>query len=218
MRLGVNAFDRRLEDIKCVQRRSAQMIANLKRSLAIITISLAVIALPKNHVEANEPALWKALQTEGHVALLRHAIAPGTGDPEAFTIGDCSTQRNLSEEGRAQAARIGDRFRTNGIETARVFSSQWCRCRETAELLELGPVNELPALNSFYQRPENRKPQTEVLREWLQKQDLSSVHVLVTHQVNITALTGVFPSSGELVIVRAPGNGDITVIGTIETD
>lgn len=218
MRLGVNAFDRRLEDIKRVQWRSAQMIANLKRSLAIITISLALIALPKNHVEANEPALWKALQTEGHVALLRHAIAPGTGDPEAFTIGDCSTQRNLSVEGRAQAARIGDHFRTNGIETARVFSSQWCRCRETAELLELGPVNELPALNSFYQRPENRKPQTEVLREWLQKQDLSSVHVLVTHQVNITALTGVFPNSGELVIVRAPENGDNTVIGTIETD
>jgi phosphohistidine phosphatase SixA len=103
-------------------------------------------------------------------------------------------------------------------QTARVFSSQWCRCRETAELLELGPVNELPALNSFYQRPENRKPQTEALREWLEKQDLSSVHVLVTHQVNITALTGVFPSSGELVIVRAPGNGDITVIGTIEAD
>jgi len=218
MRVGVNAFDRRLEDIKRVQRCSAQMNASLKRSLAIITISLALIALPKNHVEANEPALWKALQTEGHVALLRHAIAPGTGDPEAFTIGDCSTQRNLSEEGRGQAARIGERFRANGIETAHVFSSQWCRCRETAELLGLGPVNELPALNSFYQRPENRKPQTEALREWLGKQALSSVHVLVTHQVNITALTGVFPSSGELVIVRAPENGDITVIGTIETD
>ena len=116
---------------------------------------------------AEEAVLWRALASKGHVALLRHAIAPGTGDPPDFAVGDCSTQRNLSQEGRAQAERIGDRFRDNGVEAARVVSSQWCRCLDTAELLGLGAVEELPLLNSFYQRTERRKPQTEALNEWL---------------------------------------------------
>jgi len=169
-------------------------------------------------VRADETALWAALRSGGHVALLRHALAPGTGDPADFKLSDCRTQRNLSEEGRAQARRIGDLFRANGIERARVLTSQWCRCRETAELLQLGPVTELPALNSFFQNRENREPQTRALRAWLQRQDLATVQVLVTHQVNISALTGVYPSSGELVILQAVADGDVSVLGTIATD
>jgi broad specificity phosphatase PhoE len=167
---------------------------------------------------AEETALWRALGSKGHVALLRHAIAPGTGDPSEFAIGDCSTQRNLSEEGRKQAARIGARFRENGIETAQIFSSQWCRCLETARLLGLGPVTELPILNSFFQRPERRNRQTQALEAWLASQDLDGPLVLVTHQVNITALTGVYPASGELVVIRPLENGKILAVGTIETD
>ena len=188
------------------------------RVLAIVAITLGFFGVPKNDAFANELALWEALRSGGHVALLRHAIAPGTGDPASFTIGDCSTQRNLSDQGRAQADRIGRRLRANGIKIARIFSSQWCRCQDTAELLKLGPVNALPALNSFYQRSENRKEQTQALKEWLKEQDLSGAHILVTHQVNITELTGVFPGSGELVIVRPFKSGEITVVGTIETD
>jgi phosphohistidine phosphatase SixA len=191
---------------------------NMMRAWTIVAVTLGLVGLSKNHALGNELALWEALRSGGHVALLRHAIAPGTGDPAAFTIGDCSTQRNLSDRGRAQADRIGRRFRANDIETARVFSSQWCRCRDTAELLKLGPVSELSALNSFFQRSENRKPQTQTLKAWLTEQDLGRMHVLVTHQVNITELTGVYPSSGELVIVRPSRSGDVTVIGTIETD
>jgi phosphohistidine phosphatase SixA len=190
----------------------------MMRAWAIVAIILGFVGFPKNHALGNEPALWEALRSGGHVALLRHAIAPGNGDPATFTIGDCSTQRNLSNRGRAQADRIGRRFRANGIEFAQVFSSQWCRCRDTAELLKLGAVSELPALNSFYQRSENRKPQTQALKEWLTEQDLSRAHILVTHQVNITELTGVYPGSGELVIVRPSNSGDVTVVGTIETD
>jgi broad specificity phosphatase PhoE len=149
---------------------------------------------------AEETALWRALGSKGHVALLRHAIAPGTGDPSEFAIGDCSTQRNLSEEGRKQAAR------------------QWCRCLETARLLGLGPVTELPILNSFFQRPERRNRQTQALEAWLASQDLDGPLVLVTHQVNITALTGVYPASGELVVIRPLENGKILAVGTIETD
>lgn len=152
------------------------------------------------------------------MALLRHAIAPGTGDPPVFTIGDCGTQRNLSDEGRAQAARIGARFRANGIPAVRVFSSQWCRCLETSRHLELGPVQELPFLNSFFASPEHGDEQTRVLRKWLAGQPLGEPLVLVTHQVNITTLTGVYPRSGELVVLRRTEAGEVAVAGTIETD
>lgn len=190
----------------------------LARMIASIAIAIVCIGLPKAHSLANDSKIWEALRAGGHVVLLRHAIAPGTGDPTEFTIGDCSTQRNLSDRGRAQAEKIGELFRDNGITAARVFSSQWCRCKDTAQLLRLGSVNELPALNSFYQRWENRDRQTTAVKKWLKNQDLGVVHVLVTHQVNITELTGVYPSSGELVIVRPSESGEMTVFGTIETE
>jgi broad specificity phosphatase PhoE len=167
---------------------------------------------------AESTALWSALRSAGHVALLRHAIAPGTGDPVAFVLGDCSTQRNLSDEGRDQAARIGAHFAANGIEQARVFSSQWCRCLETAKLLGLGPVEELPILNSFFQRFERQDRQTRALEAWLAGQALDQPVVLVTHQVNVTALTGVYPASGELVVVGRSETGELTVVGSIETN
>jgi len=167
---------------------------------------------------ADEATLWNALQAGGHLALLRHADAPGVGDPKGFRLGDCATQRNLGDKGRAQAARIGERFRASGITDARVLTSQWCRCIETARLLRLGPVAELPALNSFFQQAGRGGPQTRTLRKWIAAQDLSRPIVLVTHQVNITELTGVYPASGELVIVRRAGNGTLAVAGTVRTE
>lgn len=161
--------------------------------------------------------LWKMLKSGEHLALLRHAIAPGTGDPPQFELGQCATQRNLSEEGRDQAEKIGDRFHEQGINSAQVYSSQWCRCMETAKLLGLGPVEELAALNSFFQRYERRESQTRMLTEWIARQNLDRPIVLVTHQVNITALTGIYPASGELVIVHRSSTGDITTIGSIKT-
>lgn len=168
--------------------------------------------------QTDETALWAALRAGGHVALLRHAIAPGTGDPDNFVIGDCGTQRNLSDRGRGQAERIGARLRANGIDRARVFSSQWCRCVDTGDHLKLGPVTELPLINSFFQNPERGERQTNALRAWIKTQDLRVPLVLVTHQVNITVLTGIYPTSGELVILRLSENGAVTVKGTIETD
>lgn len=165
-----------------------------------------------------ETALWNALHSGEHFALLRHAIAPGTGDPPQFTLGKCSTQRNLSDEGRNQAVKIGERFRANGIQKARVFSSQWCRCLETAKLLGLGPVQELPALNSFFRRYEREDLQTQMLIKWLAEQDFNEPLVLVTHQVNITALTDAYPASGELLIVEQSMAGEFSVVGSIETD
>ncbi len=190
-----------------------------KLSRAPVTGCFALLlCLAPGPSAADGTALWDALRSGGHVALLRHAIAPGTGDPPTFVLGDCSTQRNLSDSGRDQATRIGARFRANGVATAKVFSSQWCRCRETAERLALGPVEELPILNSFFERPEGGGTQTQALGQWLAGQALDQPLVLVTHQVNITALTGVYPASGELVIVRRSEKGEISVVGSIESE
>ncbi|WP_455197773.1 histidine phosphatase family protein [Kaarinaea lacus] len=191
----------------------------LKRALMFkVLISGFLVLSPPAFANENEAALWSALRSGGHVALMRHALAPGTGDPPEFSIVDCSTQRNLSEEGRLQAKRIGDRFRANGIESASVYSSQWCRCVDTAELLGLGLVKELPILNSFYLDFERRQPQTQKLQEWIASQNLDQPTVLVTHQVNINALTNVYTSSGEMVIVRRNEAGEIAVVGNIEID
>lgn len=165
-----------------------------------------------------EAALWAALQSGGHFALVRHTTAPGTGDPPSFSLRDCSTQRNLSDHGRDQAMRIGLKFRANGITTARIFSSQWCRCLETARLLNLGQIQELPVLNSFFSSRDRTQSQTQALKKWLAGQRMSQVLILVTHQVNITALIGVFPAPGEVIVVRREKNGDLTTVGTMMTD
>lgn len=151
----------------------------------------------------------------GHIVIMRHALAPGTGDPANFALGDCSTQRNLSEAGRRQARRTGDFLRKAGVKQARVLSSQWCRCLDTARLLDLGQVEPLPALNSFFQERSKGPAQTRALRAMIAEMDLSQPVVMVTHQVNITALTDVFPSSGEMVVLKRREDGGIEVLGTL---
>ena len=184
-------------------------------SLLFITCFIILLA---GGLYANESVIWNSLKSGNHFALLRHAIAPGMGDPPHFELGKCSTQRNLSNEGRDQAVEIGERFRANGIDKARVFSSQWCRCLETAKLLALGQVHELPALNSFFQKYERKELRTQMLKEWLANQDFTKPLVLVTHQVNITALTKVYPASGELIIVGQSKPGEFTVVGRFQMD
>ena len=182
-----------------------------------IFVFCLLCAIPK-FTYAADTVLWDSLRSGESIALMRHTIAPGTGDPPEFMLGDCNTQRNLSSEGRDQAMRIGARLRENGIHTARVFSSQWCRCLDTARLLELDAVAELTIINSFFQQYENREPQTQALREWITAQNPDDPLILVTHQVNITALTGIYPSSGEMVIIRRAGGVELEVVGTIKTD
>ena len=147
---------------------------------------------------------------------MRHALAPGTGDPADFTPGVCSTQRNLSEEGRQQAHAIGERFRRNGIEQAQVYSSRWCRCLDTAELLNLGIVQPFDELNSFF-RDRSTKPEQTVATQALINERSARGQpplVLVTHQVNVTALTGIFPSSGEIIVLERTETG-LRVVGRI---
>lgn len=179
---------------------------------------LLVLCRPGYGSAAESPEIWEGIRSGGHVVLLRHALAPGFGDPPEFVIGDCATQRNLSEGGRRQARRIGALFREHGIVAARVFSSQWCRCLETARLLELGPVREFPVLNSLHGKSRERVPRSRELRDWLDAQSLESPLVLVTHQANISAFTGQYPGSGELVVVRREKDGGLAVVGTLPTD
>ena len=155
---------------------------------------------------------WEALKQGTAFVVMRHALAPGTGDPQNFQVDDCSTQRNLSDVGRQQARQTGDLFRDNGITAAEVWSSAWCRCLETARLMNLGEVGTLEPLNSFFRRQERREPQTEALKDWLKARQDNRPLLLVTHQVNITALTGIFPRSGELIFVQPSGDGALTVI------
>lgn len=142
----------------------------------------------------------------GMVLLMRHATAPGTGDPETMRLGDCNTQRNLSDAGRAEAQAIGHRFRATGIGFDRILSSQWCRTTETAELLDLGPVMPFPPANSFFSNRAAAERQTAAVLAYLASLPEGHRVLIVTHQVNITALTGIVPRSGEIVITRRVGN------------
>ncbi|HYD68270.1 histidine phosphatase family protein [Azospirillum sp.] len=153
----------------------------------------------------------------GLVILMRHAEAPGFGDPPGLRLGDCATQRNLDDRGRAQARRMGALLRERGIRAARVHSSQWCRCLDTARLLDLGPVAELPALNSTVPNPAERESRTADLRRFLAALPADGPPVvLVTHQVTITSLTGIHPASGEAVLLRATGTPNPPVLGRLK--
>lgn len=182
----------------------------------LVGILLAVgLWLPLGAQAADDAALWQAAREGKTVILMRHALAPGVGDPAGFDVNDCSTQRNLDAAGRAQSRGIGERFRAAGISSATVYTSAWCRCRETAELLGLGEVTVLPALNSFFRAWEKQEAQTSDLRVWLTERDGDGPLVLVSHQVNIRALTGLGTRSGEMLFMRVAKDGTIEVLGSI---
>jgi phosphohistidine phosphatase SixA len=163
-----------------------------------------------------DDAAAERLREPGAVLLIRHALAPGIGDPENFQLGDCATQRNLSDEGRQQARAIGRWLRSRGIQHARVYSSQWCRCLETAALLDLGPVAELPALNSFFENPAERNGRLAELQRFLAAQPRDGgLLVLVTHQVTISAVSGTFADSGTGVLMALGDAGRLERIGAL---
>jgi phosphohistidine phosphatase SixA len=170
----------------------------LRRTLLLAALMLSLPA---------QAADWSVASGPGLVLMMRHASAPGTGDPRDFRLNDCSTQRNLSDAGRRQAQAIGEGLRAAGVAPARVMTSQWCRTRETAALLGLGAPQDLPALNSFFEDRSTARAQTDDLRAWLAALLPDETVVLVTHQVNITALTGEFAASGSTVVLSRAGGG-----------
>ena len=183
----------------------------------LILISFFYLCSLNAYSKEKAKNLWPTLLKKNHFALIRHSLAPGMGDPESFQLRDCKTQRNLSEEGRLQSKTIGNLFKKNQIKKAHVFSSQWCRCLETAKLMGMGRVRELPWLNSFFRHFEKESFYIDGLKKWLIKNKKKRPLVLVTHQVTITGLTNYFPSSGEIVFVRMDSNQNFKVYGTLKT-
>lgn len=160
-----------------------------------------------------EPSITESLLKPGVHVLMRHALAPGTGDPSYFRVEDCATQRLLNDTGRAQARKIGELLRDQGVGFDYVFSSQWCRCLETAQLMAMGNVQSEPMLNSFFADRSSAESQTQALRQKLISLPAQKKALFVTHQVNITALTGVFPRSGEMILIAVSPQQTIEVIG-----
>jgi broad specificity phosphatase PhoE len=157
-------------------------------SLSVVKVSLA------------ETLTSAISRLDANVIFMRHALAPGYGDPDHFQITDCSTQRNLDDTGRQQVRDIGTRLRQEDITFHSIYSSQWCRCRDTAQELGLGNWQEFSGLNSFFQGYADRKDTMEKLNAKLDHLPLDRLTLMVSHQVVIRAATGYSPASGGLVL------------------
>lgn len=162
------------------------------------------------HVAGHAGELADRLKADRHVLLMRHAYAPGVGDPVGYSLERCETQRTLNGEGKSQADRIGQWLRSQGVERAHVYSSIWCRCRETAELLKLGPVKVESSLASFFDEPQTGPAQNTRLQAFI-AQSLRTKGdaplILVTHHVNILEFMGKNIGSGDMVLARVNAQG-----------
>ena len=187
----------------------------MKPFLHLLTTAAILTATATTAADThNEQAAWAALR-QGGVVVFRHANAPGGGDPPGMTVGDCATQRNLDDSGRDQARRIGERLRKEKVAVGAVWSSAWCRTLDTAALLKAGNVRNEPAFDSFFADRSREPTQTAAARELLLVWRGPGALVVVTHQVNISALTGVQPASGEGVVLRRGSGSRLDVVGRV---
>jgi phosphohistidine phosphatase SixA len=173
-------------------------------TLFLVGSLITSLALP---AQAN---LDRDLSDGQHVLLMRHADAPGYGDPTGYQLDKCSTQRNLGYQGRKQAVIIGQWLSSQGISSAKVISSAWCRCLDTANLLNKGAVTTTPALGSFFDDMRLEKQRTLDLEKLIQTQlheNPKTPLILVTHHVNIQAYTGKVINVGDMVLVKVDKSG-----------
>jgi phosphohistidine phosphatase SixA len=178
---------------------------------------LAAACLALTAAAASAQDAWRELAKPGAIVLFRHATAPGVGDPPQFRLDECGTQRNLNDAGREEARRLGEQFRQRGVAVGRVLSSQWCRTRDTARLAFGDAVRDEPAFNSFFRQESGaRDAQTERARRILRDWKGPGVLVVVTHQVNITALTGHGAMSAEGVVVQPTPQGPMRVLANLQ--
>lgn len=176
---------------------------NAKQVLMLV-LSLWLTAL----THASE--LTKQLESSEYVMLMRHTLAPGVGDPSHYTLSDCSSQRNLSPEGRQQAVAVGQWLRKQGLAQAAVYSSPWCRCKDTAQLLGFGPYTLEPSLASFFNEMHTAKQHTQQLETFIAgqlKTKGKQALILVTHHVNIFDYMGENIGSGDMVLAKVNTQG-----------
>ncbi len=159
--------------------------------------------------------LINQLEDGGKLIFIRHAYAPGNGDPAGFNLNDCSTQRNLSDDGRKQAQRIGEFFNKNKIEIDKVLSSEWCRCKETAKIA-FKDYSTNSFLNSFYSSKfsKNKDKQVKAFNYYIKNLESEKNLIFVTHYVFISEVLNYGPSSGEIVV----SDKNLNIIGSIEID
>ena len=189
-----------------------------RNGFAIVALVLG-LAAAADIARADDAAAWSALRAGGNVALMRHADAPGgVGDPPGFRNDDCATQRNLSAKGRADAKRIGARLKSEGIAVDQILASPWCRCMDTATLLELGPVEAAPTFGNVVVLRDQTEALTAgaraVIGKWTGRGNL----LVVTHGANILALTTISPASGVIVVVRSGSAAGIEPVGRLLLD
>jgi phosphohistidine phosphatase SixA len=183
--------------------------------MSLLALALSLIIAPTEAV-ADERDAWAALVKGGHVALVRHGSAPpGYGDPPGFKIDDCATQRNMDERGRAQSKALGEAFRQRGVPVDKIISSPWCRCLETARLMDLGPVESVMVVASSERSPERLVVLKQMVADWRGPGTL----VVVTHAFTIRALVGIMSEQAETVVVRSKLGDEVgmDVVGRIST-
>ena len=152
---------------------------------------------------ASQPIIEKIDEINANVIFMRHALAPGFGDPINFNLQDCKSQRNLNDAGIEQAQNVGQFFLKNKIIFTEILSSEWCRCKETAALMQLGQWKTFLGLNSFFEGYVNKKKTLSALNQKLDLITSDKLVLMITHQVVISAITGKFVGSGELVFYNS---------------
>lgn len=173
---------------------------------------LLLLLFNHNHIYAN-PEVIAGLSQGGKLVFIRHALAPGGGDPENFDLNDCSTQRNLDSFGILQAKKIGEFFKDNKIQIEQVLSSEWCRTKDTAQYA-FGKYKTFSALNSFFSSKfvQNKEKQMKELKVFVKNWNSKKNIVFVTHYVVILETFSTTVSSGEIIVA----DKNYKVIGTIE--
>jgi phosphohistidine phosphatase SixA len=179
----------------------------------LLAAVLALLACKPVHADA---ATWAALREGGRVALMRHADAPGgAGDPPGFKLEDCASQRNLSAKGRAEAKAVGAKIRAEGVVVGKLLSSPWCRCLETARLLNLGEVVVEPTFANAFVLSDRRAALAAGARAVIKTWRGPGTLLVVTHGANIQALTGRTPAQAEIVVVDTGPDGSLREIGRL---
>jgi phosphohistidine phosphatase SixA len=174
--------------------------------MRVLPVILVLVCLSPAAAAAQEDvtALWTALRAGSHVALIRHAgTVGGAGDPPGFKLDDCSTQRNLTLKGRAEARRLGELFRVQEVPIGKVLSSQWCRCIESLALMGLGPPEFAPTFNNAFHFRDRVDELTAGARAIVAAWGGPGTLVVMTHGANIRPLTGIMPEEGGVVVVKA---------------
>jgi len=188
-----------------------------KKGLVIAALASVVALAPAARAQ-DADAAWRALAGDGAVALIRHAKAPGPSpDPPGARLEDCATQRNLSAEGRAQAAKLGEIWRAKGAKLGKAISSPWCRCLDTARLMGLGEPQIDHALYNLLARPPDRDAKVEAFKKLIREWKGPGTLVLVTHGISMRAVIGTEGGEGGIVVVRPdPARAEgYRLVGTI---